>query len=90
MHFLKKNCVFHCSGWLPWGSKESQASLAMESKVEEATPLTAACHVSDPRRVVTSIVLSPNWKMALTTDELGRVMLLDCENFVIKRIWKGG
>ncbi|XP_062505544.1 rab3 GTPase-activating protein non-catalytic subunit-like isoform X2 [Corticium candelabrum] len=77
------------SGWLPWGSKESQASLAMESKVEEATPLTAACHVSDPRRVVTSIVLSPNWKMALTTDELGRVMLLDCENFVIKRIWKG-
>jgi hypothetical protein len=77
------------SGWLGWAYSGSQSDKPAEQKVEAATPIASTSYLSDPRRVITAIVLSPNSKMALTMDELGRVLLLDCESFLITRIWKG-
>ncbi|XP_065841627.1 rab3 GTPase-activating protein non-catalytic subunit-like isoform X2 [Oscarella lobularis] len=84
------------TGWL-WGSSSSASADPKSSKsVEEkanrttpSTPIPLAVGLSDPRRTVTTIHLSPCWTLALTVDEFGRVMLLDVNQFTLVRIWKG-
>ena len=41
------------------------------------------------RRHGDSINLAPNGRLAVTTDEFGRVMLLDVRRGIAVRIWKG-
>ena len=43
----------------------------------------------DKRRVGTSIILSPDSKLALMTDSFGRVVLTDVQRGVAVRMWKG-
>ena len=43
----------------------------------------------DTRRRGTSITLAPNGRLAVTTDDFGRVMLLDVKKTIVVRIWKG-
>ena len=43
----------------------------------------------DSPRHGNSITLSPNGRLAVTTDEFGRVMLLDAKKAVVVRLWKG-
>lgn len=43
----------------------------------------------DTRRHGNSITLAPNGRLAVTTDDFGRVMLLDAKQAVVVRIWKG-
>ena len=45
--------------------------------------------IPDGRRTVVSIVVSPLSTLAALVDSFGRVMLLDCETFTIRRMWKG-
>eukprot|EP00912_Choanoflagellata_sp_UC4_P002135 UC4_evm5s1353 len=44
---------------------------------------------ADPRRQVKSISLCPRCELAVTTDGFGRVMLLDANQGLILRMWKG-
>ena len=46
-------------------------------------------NIPDPRRRVTTIVISPMGNLATLVDGFGRVMLLDVESLVIRRMWKG-
>ena len=43
----------------------------------------------DSPRHGNSITLSPNGRLAVTTDEFGRVMLLDAKKAIVVRLWKG-
>lgn len=43
----------------------------------------------DSHRHGTSITLAPNGRLAVTTDDFGRVMLLDAKKAIVVRIWKG-
>ncbi len=44
----------------------------------------------DTLRHGTSITMAPNGRLAVTTDDFGRVMLLDAKKGIVVRIWKGG
>ncbi|XP_015748030.1 PREDICTED: rab3 GTPase-activating protein non-catalytic subunit-like [Acropora digitifera] len=81
------------SGWLGWGtSSETQAKepgKALKPKVEKGTILPARFGLPDTRRHGNSITLAPNGRLAVTTDDFGRVMLLDAKQAVVVRIWKG-
>ncbi|XP_029189553.2 rab3 GTPase-activating protein non-catalytic subunit-like [Acropora millepora] len=81
------------SGWLGWGtSSETQAKepgKALKPKVEKGTTLPARFGLPDTRRHGNSITLAPNGRLAVTTDDFGRVMLLDAKQAVVVRIWKG-
>ena len=43
----------------------------------------------DARRHGNSITLAPNGRLAVTTDDFGRVMLLDAKKAIVVRLWKG-
>lgn len=43
----------------------------------------------DSRRHGNSITLAPNGRLAVTTDDFGRVMLLDAKKAIVVRLWKG-
>ena len=43
----------------------------------------------DSRRHGNSITLAPNGRLAVTTDDFGRVMLLDAKKAMVVRLWKG-
>lgn len=43
----------------------------------------------DTHRHGSSITLAPDGRLAVTTDDFGRVMLLDAKKAVVVRIWKG-
>ena len=45
--------------------------------------------IPDNRRCILSIAVSPLGNLAALVDTFGRVILLDCDNFVIRKIWKG-
>ena len=45
--------------------------------------------LSDQRRDGTSITLSPDERLAATTDEFGRVMLISTKQGIVLRTWKG-
>ncbi|KAM7446520.1 Rab3 GTPase-activating protein non-catalytic subunit [Porites harrisoni] len=81
------------SGWLGWGSKPtSQAkepTKPLKPKVEKGTSLSARFGLPDSPRHGNSITLSPNGRLAVTTDEFGRVMLLDAKKAIVVRLWKG-
>lgn len=43
----------------------------------------------DSHRHGTSITMAPNGRLAVTTDDFGRVMLLDAKKGIVVRLWKG-
>lgn len=49
----------------------------------------ATISLYDRDRLATSIVSSPDKRLAAVTDDFGRILLLDATNMVIIRIWKG-
>ena len=46
-------------------------------------------NIPDVRRSVVSLTESPLGNLAAAVDEFGRVLLVDCEELIIKRMWKG-
>ncbi|XP_078349429.1 rab3 GTPase-activating protein non-catalytic subunit-like isoform X1 [Oculina patagonica] len=81
------------SGWLGWGSKptsqSTEPSKPAKPKVEKGTLLPARFGLPDTLRHGTSITMAPNGRLAVTTDDFGRVMLLDAKKGIVVRIWKG-
>ncbi|PFX27196.1 Rab3 GTPase-activating protein non-catalytic subunit [Stylophora pistillata] len=81
------------SGWLGWGSnpasQSTETSKRAKPQVEKGTSLPVRFGLPDTRRRGTSITLAPNGRLAVTTDDFGRVMLLDVKKTIVVRIWKG-
>lgn len=81
------------SGWLGWGTTSSTQATdpakPEKPKVEKGTPLHARFGLPDTRRHGNSITLAPNGRLAVTTDDFGRVMLLDAKKAIVVRLWKG-
>ncbi len=46
-------------------------------------------NIPDDRRTVNTIVVSPLGNLAAVVDCFGRVLLLDSQELVIRRMWKG-
>ena len=76
------------SGWLRWGGKNKAAS--SKERVQLSSNLPMSTNVPDGRRTVSSITVSPLGNLAAAVDCFGRVLLLECESLVIRRMWKGG
>ena len=51
--------------------------------------LSSSTNVPDGRRTVHSIVVSPMGNLAAVVDCFGRVLLLDSQELVLRRMWKG-
>ncbi|KAK3599646.1 hypothetical protein CHS0354_029108 [Potamilus streckersoni] len=67
----------------------SDVAYAVASKLKSAIMSAARYGLPDQRRQGTSISLSPNGNYAATTDSFGRVILIDVEQGVAFRMWKG-
>ena len=83
-----------------WGSGSRSAAAAPKAaapkKKADAEAMLAAppalpveTSLTDPRRRILSLSLSPLQDLLATTDNFGRVMLLDTATSTVVRIWKG-
>lgn len=52
-------------------------------------PLFGRFGLPDSHRHGSSITMAPNGRLAVTTDDFGRVMLLDAKKAIVIRLWKG-
>eukprot|EP00941_MAST-03F_sp_MAST-3F-sp1_P000378 g378.t1 len=87
------------TGWLGWSDESTTSSSSSSSKTktsnsnfrdEEAVKLPVSLKVPEnARRCIESISLGPNNSLAVLTDSLGRVLLVDAETLAILRVWKG-
>lgn len=77
------------SGWLGFSSKQDSSKERKKPKIEPAVSLAARFGLPDKRRIGESIVLSPDGRLAATTDCFGRVMIIDANQGYALRIWKG-
>ena len=86
-------CVFR--GWLGWGSQQQEPQLRQsgsrksDEKLYTPTDLFKDCNLPDALRTVLSITISPLGDLAALVDGFGRVLLLECDTFTVRRIWKG-
>ena len=46
-------------------------------------------NIPDHTRSISGLVVSPLGNLAAMADKLGRVLLLEVETMVVRRIWKG-
>ena len=62
-----------------------------EDLIAETIPDRLAMYrtLNDPRRIVQTMCLDPTGRLAATTDNFGRVLLIDTRHQVVVRIWKG-
>ncbi|XP_074646161.1 rab3 GTPase-activating protein non-catalytic subunit-like isoform X2 [Tubulanus polymorphus] len=87
---LKSAIFTAASGWFGIGGKNnSEDEKRKKPKVEPATPLPIRFGLPDKRRQGESIQLSPNNKLAVTTDSYGRIVLIDVDKGIAIRMWKG-
>ena len=77
-----------CRGWLGWGGGAPKPT-PPEEKIEISTNLPMSTNIPDGRRSILSLSVSPLGNLAAAVDGFGRVLLLDCETLVIRRMWKG-
>ena len=47
------------------------------------------CNLPDGRRTVVAVSVSPLGDLLALVDAFGRVMLLECQTFTVRRMWKG-
>ena len=57
--------------------------------MEISSNLPMSTNIPDSRRSVLSVCVSPLGNLAAAVDCFGRVLLLDCETLIIRRMWKG-
>lgn len=69
---------------LPFWSKPQQTRVQMNEITH-----TSNTSFFDKGRLATTIVPSPDKRLAAITDDFGRVMLVDVTNWLLVRIWKG-
>lgn len=78
-----------------WGNQQQQAQQTAtktrlaDERMYRSSDLTMDSSIPDSRRSVSSIAVSPLGTLAALVDSFGRVLLLDCESFTLRRMWKG-
>ncbi|KAJ8942197.1 hypothetical protein NQ318_021084 [Aromia moschata] len=77
-----------CKGWLT-GSKPQIEKQTASFAMQPAEVMGCRFGLCDLRRTATSIILSPDHKLAAVSDALGRVLLIDAFRGVTLRIFKG-
>ena len=74
-----------------WGNNENDVSLSenrdLMTMEAEYLPLKMTLH--DPRRVLTSVLVDRSGQLAVCTDTVGRVLLVDTTKHCYIRMWKG-
>lgn len=85
-------------GWLGWGNQQQQQQQQQQTvirnkiadnKLYRSSDLPMDSSIPDSRRSVLSIVVSPLGNLAALVDGFGRIFLLDCESFTVRKMWKG-
>ena len=51
--------------------------------------LSLSTNIPDHTRSISGLVVSPLGNLAAMADKLGRVLLLEVDTMVVRRIWKG-
>lgn len=69
---------------LPFWSKPEPSKVQINE-----TSCSSRSALFDKGRLATSIVASPDKRLAAVTDDFGRVMLVDITNWLVLKIWKG-
>ena len=91
-------CVCVLRGWLGWGSpqqeQQPQQQVGLKKRLSdkqlyESSDLLMDCNLPDALRSILSITISPLGNLAALVDGFGRVLLLECDTFTVRRIWKG-
>lgn len=57
--------------------------------IQPAEPMGCRFGICDSRRFADSIIISPDRKLSIVTDSLGRIALIDNRKGIIVRLWKG-
>ena len=57
--------------------------------MEISSNLPMSSNIPDSRRSVLSVCVSPLANLAAAVDCFGRVLLLDCQTLIVRRMWKG-
>ncbi|EDW04033.1 rab3 GTPase-activating protein regulatory subunit [Drosophila grimshawi] len=70
----------------PDQAAEQPEQLPLPSK---EAPMRTRCRLYDGKRDGLSLILAPGGKLAAVTDNLDRVMLVDTQQAIILRVWKG-
>ncbi|XP_042225418.1 rab3 GTPase-activating protein non-catalytic subunit-like isoform X1 [Homarus americanus] len=87
---LKDALVSAASGWLFGRAKTKEVdSSKMKPKIELATPLPYRWSIPDKKRIGVSVSVSLGRRLAVVTDDFGRVTLIDVHRCVGLRMWKG-
>lgn len=85
-------------GWLGWGNQQQQQQQQQQTvirnkiadnKLYRSSDLPMDSSIPDSRRSVLSVVVSPLGNLAALVDGFGRIFLLDCESFTVRKMWKG-
>ena len=79
------------SGWLGFGASKSDGPSKPKDKqvIEPATPIYPRFGLADDLREALSVSVSPNQRLAAINDSLGRVILVDLNQGIAVRVWKG-
>ncbi|KAM9968482.1 hypothetical protein ACTFIW_002923 [Dictyostelium discoideum] len=77
-----------------WGGKQDQQQQQQQQQQrqphqEKPVPLALRWAITDFKREIISINIDPSGRYAISTDNLGRVLLIDLVNSLVVKIWKG-
>lgn len=75
-------------GWLV-GGKSSAEKSPPPIAIQPAEAVGCRFGLCDVRRTADTIIMSPNKKLSVVTDSLGRIILIDNQKGIAVRLWKG-
>uniref|UniRef100_A0A182ILN3 Rab3-GAP regulatory subunit N-terminal domain-containing protein n=1 Tax=Anopheles atroparvus TaxID=41427 RepID=A0A182ILN3_ANOAO len=75
--------------WLGGGGTSAQPQTASEPQLPTSEPLICRFGLCDLQRNAFAVWLAPNYQLAAVADNLGRIILVDCQRGIALRIWKG-
>lgn len=68
---------------------EQDQTLEQTPQPSKEAPMRTHCRLYDGKRDGLSLIIAPGGKLAAVTDNLDRVMLVDTQQAIILRVWKG-
>ena len=74
---------------LPFVSRLTKKIAGTRNKEEDAQMFSSKVPFVDPNRHVFSLTLAPDYPLVACCDSLGRVLVIDATNFVVKKVFKG-
>ncbi|KAH8377456.1 hypothetical protein KR093_005593 [Drosophila rubida] len=70
-------------------SPEESPAEQLPPMPRKEAPMRTRCHLYDGKRDGLSLIIAPGGKLAAVTDNLDRVMLVDTQQAIVLRVWKG-